>query len=144
MVRIFDLAAVVDALREHAVLVADAVAEAGQPQRRHRIEKAGGEPAEAAVAQRRIRFERVQLVEIEAQSAQRLAAHVVQTERDQRIRERAPRQKLHRQVVDALGVLLVVAAHGVHPALDQRSRTAVDNAYSQSRLEAATASLPTV
>ena len=40
-----------DGLREHAVLVADAVAEGRQAQRGHRIQEAGRQPAQAAVAQ---------------------------------------------------------------------------------------------
>jgi hypothetical protein len=50
----FDLLAVDDALAEHAVLVADAVAHARHAERGHRIEETGREPAQAAVAQRRI------------------------------------------------------------------------------------------
>ena len=54
-VGVLDLAAVVDLLREHAVLVADAVAERRQPERGHRVEEARREPAQAAVAERRRR-----------------------------------------------------------------------------------------
>jgi hypothetical protein len=54
VVRVLDLLAVLDALVEHAVFVADAVAVAGDAHGRHRIEEAGGEPAEAAVAERRV------------------------------------------------------------------------------------------
>jgi hypothetical protein len=46
--------AVLDVLREHAVFVADAVAERRQAQRGHRIQEAGRQPAQAAVAQRRV------------------------------------------------------------------------------------------
>ena len=44
-IRVFDLGAVDDRLGEHAVFVAHAVTPGRQPQRRHRVEEAGGEPA---------------------------------------------------------------------------------------------------
>ena len=47
----FDLAAVDDLLLEHAVVVADAVAVAGNAKGRHRIEETGSQAAQAAVAQ---------------------------------------------------------------------------------------------
>ena len=51
VVRVLDLAAVVDLLAEHAVLVAQAVADGRDLQRGQRVDEAGGQPAEAAVAQ---------------------------------------------------------------------------------------------
>jgi hypothetical protein len=54
---VLDLPAALDALREHAELVADAVAVRGQPERGHRIEEARGQAAEAAIAQRRVGLE---------------------------------------------------------------------------------------
>jgi hypothetical protein len=52
-----DLPAVVEALLEQPVLVADAVAEAGDAQRGHAVHQAGGEAAQAAVAERRVRLD---------------------------------------------------------------------------------------
>jgi hypothetical protein len=113
------LVAILDALVEHAVLVADAVAVTGQGKRRHGIEEAGREPAEAAVAQGRVGFKVVDPVEVELESGKRLAEFLVEAHVDQTVRKQTACQKLHRKVVDALGVGPVVAAHGLHPALNQ-------------------------
>ncbi len=51
VVGVLDLPAVGDLLAEHAVLVAQAVADRGDLQRRQRVDEAGGQPAQAAVAQ---------------------------------------------------------------------------------------------
>ena len=119
MIGLLDLATINEALREHAVVVADAIAEAGQLEGGHRSEKTGRQPAEAAIAQRRIRLQRVEFIEIHAKFTHSLGTFIVQTKRDQRVRERAPGQKLHRQVIDALGVLPVDAPRRLHPAFDQ-------------------------
>ena len=47
----FDLAAVVDFLAEHAVFIPQAIADRGNLERRQRIDKTGGQPAQAAIAQ---------------------------------------------------------------------------------------------
>ena len=49
-----DLPAVLDLLAEHAVLVAQAVADRRDLERGQRVEKAGGQPAQPAVAQPRV------------------------------------------------------------------------------------------
>src|SRR5690606_17082129 len=51
-----DLPAIVETLAEHAVLVADAVADCRDPQRRKRVEEARRQPAQAAIAKRRVRL----------------------------------------------------------------------------------------
>ena len=119
VVGLFDLAAIDDALRKHAVLVAYAVAEARQAEGCHRIKKARCKPAQAAVAERRIVLQRVQFVQVATQLTQRFATYLMQAERDEGVRERSARQKFHRQIVDAFSVLPVGSARGVHPALDE-------------------------
>src|SRR6266702_7451014 len=57
VIRRLDLLAVDNLLTEHAVFVTDAVAEARNAERRHRIEEAGRQPAEAAVAERGVRLD---------------------------------------------------------------------------------------
>jgi hypothetical protein len=115
----FHLLAVDDALAEHAVFIADAVAHARHAERGHRVEKAGREPAEAAVAQRRVGLALGQRRHVDAEVGERIAHRVVQVDRQQRIGEGAPDQELHREVVNALQVLRIVGARGRHPALDQ-------------------------
>ena len=119
VVRRFDLLAVDDLLTEHAVFVADAVAEARNAERRHRIEKAGREPAEAAVAERGVRLDIGQRIHVDAETRERFLHLVVDAEREQGVRKRPADQEFHRQVVDALHVLFVLQARGLHPARDQ-------------------------
>ena len=100
-VGVLDLPAVHDVLREHAVLVADAVAERRQPERGHRVEKACRQPAEAAVAERSVGFVLGNVFQLAGVRAHRFARVAVQVERRQRVAQAAPHQELHRQVVHA-------------------------------------------
>jgi hypothetical protein len=122
VVRVFDLLAVLDALVEHAVLVADAVAVAGDAHGRHRIEEAGGQPAEAAVAQRRVGLDFGDGFRLDADFAQcreRIAEFLVGADVEHAVGHGAAHEEFHGKVIDALAVLDVIAAHGFHPALDQ-------------------------
>ena len=69
--RIFLLPAVPDDLAKQSVIVADAVAVGGDPEARHALHEAGGEPAEAAVAERRVGLGGSQPVEVHAEIAER-------------------------------------------------------------------------
>src|SRR3569623_1087543 len=91
----FDLMAVFDALVEHAVFVADAVAVGRQAQRGQRIEETGREAAEAAVAERRIGFELAHGFEVETDLAEGLSELVGETDVDQAV---------GKGVADGLGV----------------------------------------
>jgi len=122
VVGVLDLLAVLDALVEHAVFVADAVAVAGDAHGRHRIEEAGGEPAEAAVAERRVGLDLGNGLRLEADAGQRrkrIAELVFGADVEHAVGHGAPHEEFHGEVIDALAVLDVVAAHGLHPALDQ-------------------------
>jgi hypothetical protein len=55
-VGIFLLPALRDDLAEQAEIVADAVTDGGNGERRHAFHEAGGEPAKTAIAQRRVRL----------------------------------------------------------------------------------------
>ena len=74
LVGALDLPAVDDLLMKDAELVADAVAERRDLQRRQRIDETGREPAEAAVAEARLVFLLQQLVEVQAELGDRLRA----------------------------------------------------------------------
>jgi hypothetical protein len=115
----FDLLALNDLLTEHAVVVPNAVAEPGNGKRCHRIEKASRQPPEAAVAERGVGLEIGDGFHVDTEARQRFFHFVVNAEREQRIRERAADEEFHRQVVDALDVLLVLLAGGFHPAGDE-------------------------
>jgi hypothetical protein len=73
VVGIFLLPAVRDDLAEQAEIVADAVADRGDRQRRHAFHEAGGEPPEAAIAERRVRLAFAQVGQADAEIAERLS-----------------------------------------------------------------------
>src|SRR5205823_129567 len=114
-----DLVAVLDLLIEHAELVADAVAVAGDVERGHRIEEAGGEPAETAVAQPRVHLLLEEIGDVEADHPHRLASGLVEAEIEQVREQRPPHEELGGEVVDALRVAPVVALLRRDPALDE-------------------------
>ena len=103
-------------LREHAVFVSDAVAEGGQAECRHRIEKAGCQAPEAAVAETRVALAIGHVLEPVRMLGHRRCGRAAQFERGQRVRHRAADQELHRQVVDAARLLAALAALGLDPA----------------------------
>ena len=112
------LPAVLQDLPEDAVVVADAVAVGGYPQRRHAFHEARREAAEAAVAEGGVRLELAQPVEVHAELAQRLARRVGEAEVAERVEQQAPDQEFEREVVDALAAVAVGPAGRVHPAID--------------------------
>ncbi len=118
VVRLLDLAAVGDALLEHAVLVADAVAHAGQADGGDGIHEARRQPPQAAVAQRRVGLDLDQRVEVGAQLRAGLLHGVVEVGGEQGVHQRAAREVFHREVIDALGVVLARLLEGLAPALD--------------------------
>ena len=97
------LHAVDDLLLEQAVIVADAVAERVDLQRRHALHEAGGETAETAIAEGGVRLALAQLVEIDALQRQRLADGIGQAQIADRVGEQAADQELERQIIDSLG-----------------------------------------
>ena len=112
--------AVLDALLEDAEVVADAVADRGQRQRRQRVHEAGRQPAQAAVAQARVALLIEHVVEIAAsRSAASASAVSVQAQVQQAQAQAAPGQELRRQIVGALDVALVVGALRGEPAVHQ-------------------------
>jgi hypothetical protein len=115
---LLDLPAVVEALAEKAVLVADAVAVGGNAEGRHRIHEAGGEPAEAAVAEGGVAFLAQHGVVVEAEAAERGAHRAEQAEVRHRVVQQAADQEFHRQIVDPLAMRGVGAVRGLEPGVD--------------------------
>ena len=116
-VGVLDLPAFDDRLREHAVLVADAVAERRQAERGHRIQETGRQPAQAAVAQGGVGFVLFDVLELLRLLRQRCGGLSLQIQRGQRVAQRAPHQELHRQVMHPPAAALR-RLRG-HPALRQ-------------------------
>mmetsp|Transcript_12733 Transcript_12733/g.53542 ORF Transcript_12733/g.53542 Transcript_12733/m.53542 type:complete len:680 (+) Transcript_12733:784-2823(+) len=119
------LEAVGDELLEHAVLVADAVAPRGQVERRHRIEEARGQAAQAAVAQRGVVLLLDDGLQVVAELRERLLVLRLEAEVRDDVEQRAAHQELHRKVVHALRVRGVEVRLRVVPALHQAVAHAV-------------------
>src|SRR5206468_11775443 len=66
-----DLPAILQRLPEYPVVVANSIPVSGYREGGHAFHEAGGEASEAAVAQRGVRLELAQLVEVDAERAQR-------------------------------------------------------------------------
>ena len=126
LVGIFLLPAVRDDLAEQAEIVADAVADRGDRQRRHALHEAGGEPAETAIAQRRVRLAFAQVRQVDAEIAERRLEHRQQAHVVERIGEQAADQEFEREIIDALGSGVVAFLFGgepaVHDTVAQRQR----------------------
>ena len=89
-----------DQLVEDAELVADAVADRRDRERRERVHVAGGEPAEAAVAEARLLLLGQDPVEVVPELGHRLPRLGLDAEVQQVVREVGPEQELGRQVAD--------------------------------------------
>ena len=116
---ILHLAAGADFLCEHAVFVANSIAKGRDPERRHRVQKAGGESAQPAVAQRGVGFAVRDVFKPARKVAQSLDSGVAQVERSQRVGQRASHQELHRQVADPARLVLALARLRLYPAPGQ-------------------------
>ena len=105
VLRGLDLASVVEALLEQAVLVAQAVAQTGAAQCGHGLHVAGRQPAQPAVAEGGVRLIVGEFGEAEAQLVECLFGDVAQPEIDRGVLEEPADEELHGQVVDALAVI---------------------------------------
>ena len=125
-VRIFVLPALRNDLAEQAEIVADAVADGGNGERRHALHEARREPPEAAIAERRIRLAFAQVGKADAEIAERGLEHRQQAHIVQRVGEQAADQEFEREVIDPLAAGVVALLLGrqpaVHDAVAQRQR----------------------
>ena len=126
LVGIFLLPALRDDLAEQAEIVADAVADRGDRERRHAFHEAGREPPEAAIAERRVRLAFAQIGQADAEIAERGLEHLQQPHIVERVAEQAADQEFQREVIDPLGAGVVALLFGrqpaVHDAVAQRQR----------------------
>jgi hypothetical protein len=114
-----DLVAMDNALMEHAILVAQAVAVGGQRQGGQRVQEAGGEPSQTAVTEPRIPLCLPQVFELVAEFVHGLRRGVEQPEIHQAIGQGTSHEEFQRQVVDTLGIVGIIGVLGVHPPLDE-------------------------
>ena len=120
-----DLATVLGALREHAVAVAQAVAERGQAGFGEGIEEAGGEPAETAVAQRGVGLGFQNVGQRQPARGQFALQFGLQTQCRQCVAQGASHQEFHRQVMHAAAGQRPAGVFGLSrgPAFGQRVAT---------------------
>src|SRR5512143_93571 len=119
VVGVLYLVAVFDTLVEHAVLIADAIPVSRQAQRGHGIEKAGRKSSKPSIAESCVHLQFTDSVDVQLKVRKRPTALAVKSHIEQAVREQPASEEFHREVVDALGIGPVVAAHGLHPAFDQ-------------------------
>ena len=117
--RCADLVAVLEALLEHAVLIADAIAPRRQVESRHRVEEASGKAAKTAVAEGSVLLLLDQVLELVADLLERVLVRMLKVEVHERVEERASHEELKREVVDTLGILLDVVRLGVAERFDE-------------------------
>ena len=118
LVGIFLLPAVLDDLAEQAEIVADAIADGGDGERRHALHEARGEPAETAIAERCVRLELAQFGQADAEIAERRLEHRQQAHIVQRVGEQAPDQEFEREIIDPLAAGVVVLLFRDQPAVN--------------------------
>ena len=119
VVGLFVLPAVSNGLFEDAVLVAQAIAHRRQLHGRHGFDETGGQASQASVAQAGIRLLVEQFVPIDVLLAAGLQHGRVEQQVRYVARQRAADQELHREVVGALGIDVVVGLLGAQPAQRQ-------------------------
>ncbi|MEY9880360.1 hypothetical protein ABIA43_001894 [Bradyrhizobium sp. USDA 328] len=114
---IFLLPALIDDLAEQAVIVADAVADRGNRERRHALHEAGGEAAEAAIAERGVRLAFAQLRQRDAEIAECDLEDLQQPHVVERVGEQAADQEFEREIIDPLASRIVAVLLGCQPAM---------------------------
>lgn len=98
-------------LLEHAILVADAIAPAGQVQGGHRVNEAGSQAPQATISKGRILLCVHEGLQVVAQLLDCLTVGPCQLQVLHRVEQRAAHQELRAQVVHKLGVLLAADRH---------------------------------
>ena len=117
VIGLFLLPAIVDRLPEHAVFIAQAVSDCRQLKRRHGIEKTGRQPSESAVAQARVGLLIEHSEPIEILLPRAIARQPPQQKIRQVVRKRTAHQVFHGEIVNALGIHLLVGLFRQDPPL---------------------------
>ena len=117
VVRLFALPAVLDGLPEDAVLVAQPVAHGRELHRCHGFNEARCQASQPSVTQARVGLLFDQLEPIEILLRCRLLHKGVEQQVRDIVGQGAANEKLHRQVVNTLWILLPVGVLRMHPAL---------------------------
>ncbi len=106
------LKAVEDFLAKEAVLVIDAVTEARHAERGHGFQHASGETPQAAVSQSGIGLTVQYVFQADTETREHLAAEFFSAQVRKIVGQRAPHEEFHRQVIEALLVLMTIPPLG--------------------------------
>ena len=132
VIRLLNLIAVLDALAEHAIGIADAIASHGQAQSGATVHEAGCQPPEATVAEAGIVLALAQFFQGQAQLIQRLADRFGDAQVEHGVAQRPAHQEFHRQVIGAAHTTVFLAGiAGVLPALPQPVAQGQDQRFVQ-------------
>ena len=115
----FHLVAVLDALEEDSVVVADAVAHRGNFKGREGIHETGCQSSQAAVPEAGVPLLFAQFLQGMAKLGHGFVGFLVHSEVDQAVAQSPPDQEFQGEVIDPFGVLLVVGLLGGDPSLYQ-------------------------
>ncbi len=118
-IRLLDLISIHNALRKNPEVVTQAIADRRQVQRGHRIQKARRQPPQAAIAQSGVHFVIGELLPIQIQFTQRLAADFFHLQIHHVVAEQAANQKFEREVIDPLYLNAMMSLLRRQPALHQ-------------------------
>src|SRR5580700_2203315 len=119
VVGILLLPAIDDGLLKHAVFIAKTVAGCGKLHGGHRVEEARRKAAQTAVAQAGIGFLLEQIEPVDAFFSNYKLRHGIEQEVRNIVGQRAADEKLHGEVVNALGIVLFVGCFCLNPALGE-------------------------
>mmetsp|Transcript_36390 Transcript_36390/g.74689 ORF Transcript_36390/g.74689 Transcript_36390/m.74689 type:complete len:855 (+) Transcript_36390:63-2627(+) len=114
-----NLVAILEALLEHTVLIADAVTPRGEVERRHRVKEASSQAAETSVSKRSVLLLFNKILELVADLLKRLLVGLGEVEVHECVQKGATHQELERQVINPLGVFLQIVGLGVAEGLNQ-------------------------
>ena len=117
VVRLLVLPTVLDGLLEDPVFVPEPVAHGRQLHRGHRVDEAGRQPPQPAVPQPCVGLLLEHAQPIEAFLRDDALHLVIEPQVHDVVGQRAPKEELHGQVVDAFGILALVRLLGPQPAL---------------------------
>ena len=92
----------------------------GNLHRGQRVDEAGRQPAEAAVAQAGVRLRLGQLLQVQPLALHDLSDERVDHQVGDVVGQRPADEELHRQVIDALGILAVIGLFRLEPALGEQ------------------------
>ena len=113
----FDLFAVDDALFEYTVIVHYGKARRYIPQRRKTVEVCRGKPSETAVTESRVGLDGVKRIDIEPKFLYGFYHFFVDTHIEKVVSQRTSEKKLHRHIINVLGVDFTRRALEFHPGV---------------------------